>query len=578
MRPRRRLAPVLTLLSVVTLTVAVVAAVRPPAALPAATDSAAPFRIEGPDGPLAPVVEVVSAAEYDRLPALPVTKIEVPDGPDQSGCQRGGRQARVETGEGFESSPFPRPGGRWAISDLFSKSPGFLDEVSWGAVSCEASLDKKSLWSVGGGSIGKTLKCDGPEKQYYTGVHANKGAIRTLLRYGVLDLSVNRGVGVRITFDYMAKMPDKALFVGVGDGNERESVGRVNYTGYNYFQSDTKDDWVRGEIVAYANGSEYLTPVAGFSKKDRIEIAFFYTDPPNADGLATPGVGSPTAGMYGAFIDNVHIDVLIDPRPCPIGSPTATSEPFTPTPLVSNTPEETDPPTRTPRATRTPRPTPPPIDFKTPTPRDRRAFLPFLIRSLNILIDLTRPPVGKTATPTPIPSATRPPTATLPPPPTETDEPTETPVPTRTRRPTQPPTPTYTPRPTATSRPYPQVIIADVIPYTPGSQFEAVVLMNVGTGPQDLTGWRTVGASRSQKLCDLPNGYVLAAGVAMEIRSGKDATAGMRDNEKFGSVDGIVCTKEFIWDNNQDQASLFDLDGQPISKFCWDLEGPYICP
>lgn len=576
MRPRRRLAPVLTLLSVVTLTVAVVAAVRSPAALPGATEAAAPFRLEGPDGPVEPVIEVVSAAEYDRLPALPVTKIEVPDGPDQSGCQRGGRQARVETGEGFESSPFPRPGGRWAISDLFSKSPGFLDEVAWGAVSCEASVDKKSLWSVGGGSIGKTLKCDGPEKQYYTGVHANKGAIRTLLRYGVLDLSVNRGVGVRITFDYKAKMPDKALFVGVGDGNERESVGRVNYTGYNYFQSDTKDEWVRGEIVAYANGSEYLTPVAGFGKKDRIEIAFFYTDPPNADGLATPGVGSPTAGMYGAFIDNVILDVLIDPRPCPIGSPTATEPPVTVTPLVSDTPED---PTWTPRPTRTRKPTSVlPTSGPPSTPRDRRAFLPFLIRKLDILIDLTLPPPGKTATRTPIPSATRPPTATQPPPPTETDEPTETPVPTRTKRPTVPPTPTYTPRPTATNKPYPQVIIADMIPYLTPGRFEAVVLMNVGTGPQDLTGWHTLGASRSQKLCDLPAGRILAGGEAFEIRSGKDARPGLRDNPKFGTIDGYVCTEDFIWDNNQDQASLFDRDQIPVSKFCWDLEGPFICP
>ena len=52
----------------------------------------------------------------------------------------------------------------------------------------------------------------------------------------------------------------------------------------------------------------------------------------------------------------------------------------------------------------------------------------------------------------------------------------------------------------------------------------------------------------------------------------------MRDNPKFGTIDGFVCTEDFIWDNNQDQATLFDFDQVPVSKFCWDLEGPYICP
>ncbi|MFI0607584.1 MAG: hypothetical protein ACH37Z_06750 [Anaerolineae bacterium] len=576
MRPRRNFVPILTLISVVALTVAVVTALRPgpepsTAALPA--DGASRFRLEGPDGPVEPVMKVISGAEYDRLPPLPVTKVEIPDSLDQGGCQRGGRIIRVDPvlGEGFESSPFPRPGGRWAISDLFSKSPGFLDEVGWGAVACEASVDKKSLWSVGGGSIGKTLKCDGSDKQYFTQLRGNKG-IRTLLRYGVLDLNTNRGVGIRITFDYKAKMPDKALLVGVGDGNQRAVDGKVSYTGYNYFQADTQGEWVRGEIVAFANGSEYLTPVAGIANKDKIELAFFYTDPPNADGAATPGIGSPTAGMHGVFIDNLFIDVLIDPRPCPIGSPTATDDPVPPTPAVSDTPED---PTDTPRPTRTRKPTPPPFDVKTPTPRDRRAFLPVLSRSFDTLIDWTPPPPGKTATRTAIPTVTHTP---LPPTPTETDEPTETPVPTRTRRPTVPPTPTYTPRPSATPKNFPQVIIADMIPYLTPGRFETVVLMNVGTGPQDLTGWHTVGASRGQKLCDLPAGRILAGGEAYEIRSGKDARPGMRDNPKFGTIDGFVCTEDFIWDNNQDQATLFDFDQIPVSKFCWDLEGPYICP
>lgn len=576
MRPRRRPAPTLIFLALVGLAVTL-SAVRGADLLQSRPVHAGPFRWEDAGGPAEPVMLQLPALEHAAAPVMPLAEEDLPLSPDQSGCQRGGRQLRADS-ESFEASVFPRPGSRFTTADLFSRSPGFLDEIGWGAVNCEASVDSRSLWSVGGGSVGKGYKCTGPSKDYPTTARGGKG-IRTLLRYSALDLTVSRGVGVRITFDYLAKMPEKALLVGIGDGNQREQAGQVSYTGYNYFQSDTKGEWVRGEITAYANGSEYLTPVANLPNKNRVELAFFYTDPPNADQPgATPGAGNPTAGMYGVFIDNLHIDVLIDPRPCPIGSPTATED-FSITP----TPEFTEEPTETVRPTRTRRPQPTfvfPTDPAGPTrtPRGRHAFLPFLSRAFNQLIDWTPPPAGKTATRTPIPSDTPPPPPTWTPEPTWTDEPTETSVPTRTRPPTRVPTPTYTPRPSATPLPFPQVIIADAIPFTPGGSFEAIILMNVGTGPQDMTGWFVQGMTNSRARCDLTAGFTLKSLEAYEIRSGRDAAPGMRTNDKFGEVNGVVCNRDFLWDNNTDQARLFDNDSIPISSFCWDLQGPYACP
>lgn len=577
MRPRRSPAPTLTLLGLLGLALTLTGLLRPGLWTGDRAAQASPFRWEDASGPVQPVMVQLPALEHAAAPVLPLEQEDLPLSPDQSGCQRGGRQLRADT-EGFEAAIFPRPGGRFSTSDLFSRSPGFLDEIGWGAVNCEASVDSKSLWSVGGGSVGKTLKCAGASKDYPTAARGGKG-IRTLLRYSSLDLTVSRGVGVRITFDYMAKMPEKALLVGIGDGNQREAAGQVSYTGYNYFQADTKNEWVRGEIVAYANGSEYLTPVANLPNKNRVELAFFYTDPPNADQPgATPGAGNPTPGMYGVLIDNLHIDILIDPRPCPPGSPTATEDPFaaTPTPEIPEEPTETVRPTRTRRPTVV-IPTQPPSG-PSATPRGRKAFLPFLSRAFNLLVDWTPPPAGKTATRTPIPSATPPPPPTWTPVPTETEEPTETPVPTRTRPPTRVPTPTYTPRPSATFLPYGQVIIADAIPFTPGGSFEAIVLMNVGTGPQQLEGWFVQGMTNSRARCDLPAGLSLKSLDAYEIRSGRDAAPGKRMNEKFGEVEGMVCSRDFLWDNNQDQARLFDEDSLPMSSFCWDLQGPYACP
>ena len=468
-----------------------------------------------------------------------------------------GRVMRVETGEGFESSPFPRPGSRYQITDRVARKSGLPDEIAWGAVACEASEGLRSLWAVGGGSIGKTFTCDGSRKDYPLSPRQD-GGVSTMLRYGPLDLGASRGVGVCITFDYKSRMPTGSLFVGVGDGNQVQTEGRIAYTGYSNFQPDTKGEWLRGQVVAAGGDMAFLTPVAGMGQKDKVEIVMLYNDPP-PDGL-----GAPTTDMYGVFIDNLIIDVILDPRPGQIPytrTPTAVPATGMPRPTTSTAmPTSVQGP-----ATDTPSPT---MNARDPIPSGaKRIFLPLIQRGSDWR-DFTPPPsVTAVATPTAIPTATAEPT--------ETTAPGSTPVPTATEVATEAATPTWTPKPVD---PKGRVVIVDVIPFSPGASLEVVVLQNQGDGAEDLTGWYTTGAGRNSRRCDLPAGLVLQPQAYYEVRSGKDAAAGPRDNARFGPVAGHVCTADLIWDNNLDQAFLFDKDVQPRSKWCWNQSGPYTCP
>lgn len=199
----------------------------------------------------------------------------------------------------------------------------------------------------------------------------------------------------------------------------------------------------------------------------------------------------------------------------------------------------------------------------------RIALLPLVLRGFDHRSDFTPPPPGKTATAT----ATWPPTATAEP--TETAAPSSTPVPTATEVATEAATPTWTPEPVDLKG---HVVIVDVIPFTRGVLFEAVVLQNQGNAAEDLTGWRVVGASRTHHTCLLPDGLILEPKAYYEVRSGKDAAAGPRDNARFGPVAGHVCTADLIWDNNEDMAVLLDQVQQPRSKWCWNVSGPFTCP
>lgn len=206
-----------------------------------------------------------------------------------------------------------------------------------------------------------------------------------------------------------------------------------------------------------------------------------------------------------------------------------------------------------------------PIIISTP----RHALLPLVLRGFDHESDVTPPPPGKTATDT----ATWTPTETEEP--TETTVPGSTPVPTATEVATEAATPTWTPEPVELKG---HVVIVDVIPFTPGVRFEAAVLQNQGNVAEELTGWRVVSAGRSGHTCLLPDGLILEPQAYYEVRSGKDAAAGPRDNARFGPVAGHVCTADFIWDNNEDMAVLLDTVQQPRSKWCWNVSGPFTCP
>ena len=500
---------------------------------------------------------IVSADVLDASPLMPLNlnrdTLEQVDDLDQGeeGCTKTGGILRYEA-QTFPGPAFPKRGEDWSVADLHGPRPGFIDEVMWGLADCDPAEGKYSLWSMGGGSIGKSLNCS--SKDYYTEAR-DKGGINTILRFGQIKLSGKENI--RIAFDYKAKMPPKGLFVGLADASVRDDdpTASLNFRGYDYFEADTNDEWVRGHPVNYLSGApEFDDLVSQFASKEKIEIGIFYRDP-----APSPELGPPTAGMYGVFLDSILIDVKSIRRPCLIGSPTSivpTEIPATPTP-------DTPPTSLTPTATNIPVviPTVPPT--RVPEPN----FMPLLIKGY------TQP--GKpTAIPT-VPSDTPPPTDT----PSATPTPSLTPTQTRTPIPTNTYTPTPTPVPTDPPPPYPQLQISWVQPFTPGDEFEYVEIYNGGTGPQ-LMDWWEIAALKSANRCSFREGLVIGPGEVYEIRGGKDATNGIRQTDD-GPVDGEICEHRngpnMFLDNNNDIVHLSDDIRTIIDKYCWNLQGPYPC-
>ena len=116
--------------------------------------------------------------------------------------------------------------------------------------------------------------------------------------------------------------------------------------------------------------------------------------------------------------------------------------------------------------------------------------------------------------------------------------------------------------------------IFDVM-YTSGNprdRIEVVTLRNLGTGPQLMDDWR-VFEKKNTKTCDMPLGVVIGGGEKYEIRSGRDAVDGVVEG-----IDGFKCNDAFIWDNNEDEAWLFDDMDNVIDRYCYDRDGRYYCP
>ncbi len=475
-------------------------------------------------GPEAGSAAAIAPAAWIELPPDLGKPLQLPMSPSQ-GCQPGNILRAFS--ENWERRDFPAnpDNPRWRSVDRYASVPGLLDEIEWGRCADEASLGSASAWSVGGGSSGSQLSCAAKDYPSKLGARCRSDGtcrVQAELQYFTLGLNTpSRNVGLRITLDYKARMPVGALVIGAGDADApQDAQGRVPVYSDPEAQivADTGGQWVRGAMLNVVNDA--------IANKPKVVIVMRYQDDAPADRY------------YGVFIDNIHVDVLFDPRACPIESPSPT-----PLPTSTNTPTDTATPIIFPTDT-------PPPPTRPPAPN----YLP------SNLLDadtgrLPRVPTAPTATDTP----------TLTPTPTNTDTPTST------STPTIPPTATDTP--TWTPTPYPDVRIKEVI-YTSGAgaqRMEWVTLLNKGTMAQPLAGWRVFEAKRTNT-CYIPARVVLGPNEMFQVRSGSAARDGVVDG-----VDGYRCNASFIWDNNEDEAWLYDDNNSVVDRFCYDRSGWYYC-
>ncbi|MFQ5459848.1 MAG: hypothetical protein ACE5EL_03550 [Anaerolineae bacterium] len=401
----------------------------------------------------------------------------------------------------------------WRTFDPFVSQPSLNDEISWGRADCQSTVGSWSVWSVGGGSVGRAWTCG---QDYPVPLPNRSGGIRTELQYLYLDFRVVPDVGgLRVTFDYKARMPSQALFVGAGDFDNKNPDGSIPLRGFNNFTADTRGDWVRGHRVEIRNGQDFQ-----ITGKERVLFAFVYADPP------PDGNSAPASGMYGAFIDNVHLDALFSANPGIIPSPSAPpTASYTPTPTPTKTRKSVEFPT-------------------TPPPQIRSINLPVCYRGFDVKGPRTPIPTVPTATVTntsPPPSKT--PTATLPP----------------------SATPSATTIPTSTPIPFPEVLFDLILPL---GNPEIARVKNFGTAPQDMTNWRVFEFKKTQN-CYFPDGLILGPGETHEFQSGRKAEAGP----------GVtVCSADrLMWDNNLDEGQLWNHLNERVDRWCFDRYGPIPC-
>lgn len=129
------------------------------------------------------------------------------------------------------------------------------------------------------------------------------------------------------------------------------------------------------------------------------------------------------------------------------------------------------------------------------------------------------------------------PAATLPP---------STPPPQATATPTPTPTPTPVPRP--------HLVIAELKYW---SSDEYVKIVNDGTAPQDMTGWRLLSVKGNQSYT-FPAGYVLSPGGAVYVHSGLFATSDPPLH--------LLWTRKYVWHDKGDTAVLYDSAGSEVSR------------
>lgn len=439
--------------------------------------------------------------------------------------------SRFLNGQGWECARFPVcTNSSWRVSDLFASVQGLTDEWMWGRSTCEASAGEASAWSVGGGSKGSQLACGAYPTSLGAGCR-NQGncRIRTALNF-TQDAS-NVPFGIRLTVDYKADIPTGArLLVAIGDLDTVDANG--NLTALRSYasdtgglQADTGGDWLRGQVLEF--------PEAAGVKN--LLITFTYEHP--EDKMSGDG--------YGVYMDNLHADAKFEENPALCPSP----------PVPTATPTDTVEPTDTPFIIVPP--------THTPTPAPTKLTLNFMPSALKAY----QAPADATAQPT-VPS----PTVT--PPPTET--PSSTPTLTATSRPSRTPTSTLTPTPSPV--PVPDVIIEKVIYVRPSAdrQVQITVLTNIGTGPQDMTGWSLLGLKKSPPvICEIPDGVIIQPDEQYFVYAGADAG----QEAAKDPAHSFACRDAYMYSQQADEAKLLNAFRNPVSRYCWASGiGPFACP
>lgn len=86
---------------------------------------------------------------------------------------------------------------------------------------------------------------------------------------------------------------------------------------------------------------------------------------------------------------------------------------------------------------------------------------------------------------------------------------------------------------------------------------EIATITNTGTSDVDLTGWKLVSEQGTQTF-DFPSGTILKVGGSLTITSGPNAASGPNK---------LLWTKSNIWNNSGDPGTLYNSQGQAVSKF-----------
>jgi hypothetical protein len=103
---------------------------------------------------------------------------------------------------------------------------------------------------------------------------------------------------------------------------------------------------------------------------------------------------------------------------------------------------------------------------------------------------------------------------------------------------------------------------------------EIVEVVNVGSAPQDMTGWRLESALESQ-VFDFPSGLVLYPGSRAYLYSGPDAgnwpSVARQQGTLWVTSRHLFWTTDYVWDDYGGKGVLYDPAGRTVDKYCYGL-------